>query len=309
MKVLITGGAGFIGSHLQDRLIANGDQVAIIDNLATGSEDNLNKSISIYKKASIENYFTLEQLCYEFGPDVIIHAAASYKDPDDLESDILTNCLGGANVTRVAKQCSVKRVIYFQTSCAYGHDPAEKPITTECPLNPDTSSYAITKATAEYFLSISGVDYISFRLANCYGPRTKTGPVPNFYKKLVNGENCTVMNTRRDYIYVDDLCAVVLRAVNGEGTKGAYHISTGSDYAIEELYKTMSDILGISKEPIRKERGDDDTYTLLIDPKKTQKDFPGWVANTPLKEGLENTIQYYKECPPQDVFTHLRMKK
>ena len=310
MTVLITGGAGFIGSHLADRLIARGDSVSVVDNMATGHNININSRVTkpVYM-VSIAEYTMLRRIFEEVRPDVVIHAAASYKDPNDWTEDVMTNCLGGANVARLSKEFGVRRVIYFQTSCAYGHNPPETPITTECPINPDTSSYALTKATAEYFLKISGVDYISFRLANCYGERTCTGPIPNFYKKLVAGEVCTVMNTRRDYIYIDDLCAVVMRAIDGEGTKGVYHISTGRDYAIEEIYVAMSRLMGIDQEPIKKEKGPDDTYTLLIDPSKTQRDFPGWIAKTPLEQGLKNTIAYYKTNPPATVFTHLRMPK
>jgi UDP-glucose 4-epimerase len=308
VKILVTGGAGFIGSNLVDRMIKDGHYVYVVDNLSTGSLRNLSIEAN-FIEGSISNYQLLKYIFESFTPEVVIHAAASYKDPDDWNEDIITNCIGGATIARLSKEYNVKRLIYFQTSCAYGHEPMEQPITPKCPFIPDTSSYAITKATAEFFIKISGVEYISFRLANCYGPRTKTGPVPNFYKKLVAGEQCTVMNTRRDYIYIDDLCNVVLRAVYGEGTPGAYHISTGSDYAIEELYKTMADILNINKEPSRKEKGADDTYTLLISPEKTKKDFPGWSAETTLREGLEKTINYYKNNPPSDVYTHLRMTK
>ena len=307
MTVLITGGAGFIGSHLADRLIARGDSVSVVDNMATGHKQNVNPKVDQTWICSIADYPALKNVFMVVRPDIVIHAAASYKDPDDWSEDVLTNCLGGANVARLSKEFGVKRVIYFQTSCAYGHNPPETPITTECPIQPDSSSYALTKTTAEHFLSLCGVDYISFRLANCYGERTCTGPIPNFYKKLVAGEECTVMNTRRDYIYIDDLCAVTIRAIDGEGSKGIYHISTGRDYAIEEIYSAMASILGIDREPIRRERGADDTYTLLIDPSKTHRDFPGWIAKTPLEEGLKNTIEYYKTTPPATVFTHLRM--
>lgn len=311
MNILITGGAGFIGSHLADTLKGLGHSVYIVDNLATGSKDNILDFVAEgrFFEADIKDFASLLSIFESIHPDIVVHAAASYKDPNNWESDVLTNCLGGAYLAKLCASFKVERVIYFQTSCAYGHSPAELPVKPEHLLNPDNSSYAITKATAEFFLKISGVDYISFRLANCYGPRTKTGPVPNFYKKLVAGETCTVMNTRRDYIYIDDLCAVVVRAINGEGRSGAYHISTGKDYAIADLYQTMSNLLGIQRDAEYKERGDDDTATLLIDPTKTETEFPGWKASTPLEEGLAETIAYYKSNPPDAVYTHLRMKK
>lgn len=310
MKILITGGAGFIGSNLADRLVARGDEVTIVDNLATGSRRNLNaiNDKVMFYNTTIADYVSLKGIFEAETPEVVIHAAASYKDPDDWEEDVLTNCLGGANVAKLAKEFKVRRVIYFQTSCAYPHT-SNKPITPETPLEPYINSYAATKATAEYFLQLADIDYIAFRLANVAGKSNLTGPLAAFYKKLSNNETCTVMNTRRDYIYVGDLCKVVIRAVDGEGNKGAYNISTGKDYSIKEIYDGIAKILGITKEPILQERGSDDTFTLLIDPTKTETDFVGWKADTPLQVTLEEAVKYYQENPPEHVYTHLRMKR
>jgi UDP-glucose 4-epimerase len=309
MKILITGGAGFIGSHLAEQLIARGDEVAIIDNFATGRKDNIADSSVVYE-GTIADRSGLRTIFETEKPEVVIHAAASYKDPNLWSEDVNTNCLGGVNVVQLSKEFGVRRIIYFQTSCAFGHSPKETPISVDCPLNPDTSSYAITKTTTEYFLKISGINYVSFRLANCVGRANLTGPIPTFYQRLSQGKKCFVTDTRRDFIDVLDLCKVVLRAVDGEGTKGAYHISTGRDYSIKEIYDTVINEMGIPyEEPELQPKGDDDTYTLLIDPSKTEKDFPGWKCVIPIQETIYRAVEWYKTHKIEQTYTHLRMSK
>jgi UDP-glucose 4-epimerase len=308
MQILITGGAGFIGSHLAEHLSKRGDQVFVIDNLSTGRKTNIDGLNVRFFYEDISDPRAVQSIFKEVEPEVVVHAAASYKDPENWGSDVSTNCLGTVNVVKSSEEYKIKRLIYFNTSLCYGILPKESPITTSCVLNPTGSSYAISKTVGEQYIRLSSLNYISFRLANCYGERTRTGPIPAFYKKLISEENCVVVNTRRDFIYVRDLCELVIRSINGEGQKGIYHISTGFDYSIEELYLTVCEALGVKKDPIRKERGGDDAPTLLIDPSKTHKDFAGWVAKTSLKEGITKTIDFYKKERPTEIFTHLRLE-
>src|SRR5207244_3821868 len=117
-----------------------------------------------------------------FKPEIVVHAAASYKDPENWKEDVLTNVLGTSNVVKESIKSHVKRVIYFQTSLCYGK-PQTAPITLEHRVNPE-SSYAISKTAAEQYIALSGLDFISFRLANVYGPRNISGPLPTFFKRL-----------------------------------------------------------------------------------------------------------------------------
>ncbi len=148
------------------------------------------------------------------------HAAASYKDPDNWEEDARTNTLGGAIVTRASLEANVKRLIYFQTALCYGVKPLEQPITIDHPILPGDSSYAISKTAAEQYIALSGIEFISFRLANAYGPRNLSGPLPTFYHRLTNDLKCFVMDTRRDFIFVDDLIDLVVMALDGKGENG-----------------------------------------------------------------------------------------
>jgi len=308
MKVLITGGAGFIGSHLADRLLSRGNEVLVIDNYSTGRRDNLETHPNLkVVEGTIADRELVYRLFEDFKPDCVAHAAASYKDPENWEEDSRTNTLGGAIVTQASIKNKVTRLIYFQTSLCYGVRPLEQPITLNHPIRPGDSSYAISKTAAEQYIALSGIDFISFRLANAYGPRNLSGPLPTFYHRLTTGLKCFVMNTRRDFIYVQDLVDLVLMALHGKGTKGYYHASSGSDYAIKELFDETVEAIGISlEEQVQvRERNPDDAYTILLDPKKTVEDF-GWKPATTLREGVKKAIDYYKEYGITETYTHLK---
>jgi UDP-glucose 4-epimerase len=311
MKVLITGGAGFIGSTLADRLLGRGDAVLVIDNFATGRRDNLTpqKNLEIIE-GSIADAALVAKAFGAFQPDVVVHAAASYKDPEAWEEDTRTNATGSAIVTQAAKKAGVKRLVYFQTALCYGLHPLEQPIKIDHPLRPFESSYAISKTAGESYIALSGLDYVSFRLANAYGPRNLSGPLPTFYQRLTTGKKCFVMDTRRDFIFIDDLVACVIKAVDGQGKKGAYHISSGADYSIKELFDaTLSALKMQLAEPVEvRPRGADDAFTILLDPSKTNADFQ-WKVTTPLQTGIDRAIAYYKQFGIAETFTHLKLEK
>jgi len=147
---------------------------------------------------------------------------------------------------------------------------------------------------------------LSFRLANAYGPRNLSGPLPTFYQRLTTDRPCFVMNTRRDFIFVDDLIDVVMGAMDGMGHPGFYHISSGGDFAIKELYDETVSALGLKmdQEVEVRDRGPDDAFTILLDPSKTNQDFR-WKAKTPLAEGVRRAIDYYREYGISQTFTHL----
>jgi UDP-glucose 4-epimerase len=308
MKVLITGGAGFIGSHIADRLLERGDQVLVIDNYETGRRDNLtaNGNLKVVE-GSIANQGLVDQAFAEFQPDIVIHAAASYKDPENWIEDADTNVKGSANIVKAAKQHNVCRVIYFQTALCYGLKPLEQPITLSHPIQSSGSSYAISKTAGEQYIELSGLNYVSFRLANAYGPRNLSGPLPTFYHRLTNDKPCFVMDTRRDFIFIDDLVDCVMKAIDGKGAKGAYHISSGSDFSINELFDATIKALSIKleQEVEVRPRHEDDAFTILLDPSKTNADFD-WQVTTPLETGVARAIEWYKQYGISQTFTHLK---
>jgi UDP-glucose 4-epimerase len=309
MKVLVTGGAGFIGSHLVDRLLARGDDVLVIDNYATGRRDNLpaHRHLEIVE-GTIANADLVGDAFARFGPDTVAHAAASYKDPDAWTEDALSNVVGTANVVQAARGAKIRRLVYFQTALCYGLHPLEQPITLTHPLRPEGSSYAISKTAGEQYVQLSGLDWISFRLANAYGPRNLSGPLPTFYHRLTTNKPCFVMDTRRDFMYVDDLIDVVIPALDGRGRSGPYHVSSGSDVSIKELFDATLSALHVTLErdvEVRP-RNPDDAFTILLDPARTNADF-GWRASTPLAAGVASAIDWYKRFGIHQTFTHLRL--
>ncbi|MEP6779280.1 MAG: NAD-dependent epimerase/dehydratase family protein [Gemmatimonadaceae bacterium] len=308
MRVLITGGAGFIGSHLTDRLLARGDEVFVIDNYATGRRDNLtfHPRLTI-EEGSIAERALLDDIFDRFQPEVVVHAAASYKDPDNWEEDAETNARGSALVSKASARVGVKRLIYFQTALCYGLKPIEQPITLNHPLVPYGSSYAISKTAGEGYVALSGIEFLSFRLANAYGPRNLSGPLPTFYQRLSTNKKCFAMKTRRDFVFVDDLIDVVEHAVHGVGTPGFYHISSGRDYSIKELFDATTEAMGITLDaPVEeRERNPDDVFSILLDPSRTQREFQ-WDVKTPLKEGVAAAISYYRQYGIEATYTHLR---
>ena len=171
MKILITGGLGQIGSHTAELLLKRGDEVVVIDNLATGRREHLAESTNLNVVIdTISNKKLVDEIIENFKPNIVIHAACSYKDPNDWYNDTLTNCVGGSILVDACKRNGVERFIYFQTALCYGLKPLENPITLNHPRNPSGSSYAISKTTNELYLELSGLDFVTFRLANVVGP-------------------------------------------------------------------------------------------------------------------------------------------
>ena len=309
MKTLITGGLGQIGSHIAEMMLERGDQVLVVDNLETGRREHLEEHQNLQVVIGSIADKNLVKKCFgDFKPDAVVHTAASYKDPNDWYNDSLTNCVGGSNIIQSAVEHSVKRFVYFQTSLCYGLKPLEQPITLNHPKFPASTSYAITKTANEDFLEISGLDYVTFRLANVVGPRNVAGPLPIFYQRLKDGKQCFVTKSRRDFVFVKDLAKIVLKACDGVG-QGAYHFSSGSDVAIEELYNAVVKAMSFAQypQPEIKELGADDVVSILLDPSRTFQDF-GEVEFTPIEETVAQAIEYFEEHGTLGEYTHLRLK-
>ena len=310
MKVFVTGGCGQIGSHIIELLLDRGDRVVTIDNLATGRREHLPDHSSLRVVIdTIADKKRVDDLVSDFRPDVVIHTAASYKDPDDWYNDTLTNCVGGANVVNAAKQFGAGRFIYFQTSLCYGLKPIQNPIRLDHPKLPASSSYAISKTANEDYLEISGLDYVTFRLANVVGPRNVAGPLPIFYQRLKDGKRCFVTKSRRDFVFVKDLARVVLKACDGVG-HGAYHFSSGTDVAIKELYDAVVKAMQLPRypEPEVRDIGPDDVFSILLDPVRTFADF-GRIEFTPLQQTVSAAIEYFQKHGTLGEYTHLRFEE
>jgi nucleoside-diphosphate-sugar epimerase len=307
MKVFVTGGCGQVGSHVTELLLARGDDVLAIDNLATGRREHLadHKRLRLVE-GSIADRPLVERLFEEHRPEVVVHTAASYKDPDDWHADVETNVIGGVNLVRAAQAAKTDRFIYFQTALCYGLNPIQQPIPLDHPKRPANSSYAISKTAAEDYLELSGLDYVTFRLANVIGPRNVSGPLPIFYERLSKGKQCFVTPARRDFVYVGDLARAVLAAAMGRGS-GTYHFSTGRDVAIKDLYDAVVQAMALNTypEPELRPLGPGDAPTILLDPSRTFRDF-GEIEFTPLQETVARAVAYYRDWGVHGGYTHLQ---
>jgi nucleoside-diphosphate-sugar epimerase len=221
-------------------------------------------------------------------------------------ADVDTNVRGMVNLVNAAKEYSVGRFVYFQTALIYGVKPDENPVSLQHPRRVDNSSYSISKGAAEDYLVLSGIDYVTFRLANVVGPRNVSGPLPIFFQRLSEGKKCFVTPARRDFVYVGDLVKAVMMASQGTG-KGAYHFSSGGDVAIIELYDEVVKAMGIGEypEPERRELSPDDAPSILLDPSRTFADF-GNIEFTPLNVTVWNAVKYYQEYGVTGGYTHLK---
>lgn len=307
MKIFVTGAAGQVGSHVVDGAIARGDEVVGIDNFATGRDVHVAASAKYaFVEGSISNTELVQQLIADFKPDVLVHTAAAYKDPDDWLTDVDTNIRGMVNLVNAAKANSVGRFVYFQTALIYGVKPLENPVSLQHPRRVDNSSYSISKGAAEDYLVLSGLDYVTFRLANVVGPRNVSGPLPIFFQRLSEGKKCFVTPARRDFVFVGDLVKAVMMASEGTG-QGAYHFSSGGDVAIIELYNEVVKAMGISDfpEPELRELSPDDAPSILLDPSRTFQDF-GEIEFTPLNVTVWNAVKYYQEFGVTGGYTHLK---
>lgn len=281
MRVLITGIAGFIGSHLAERLSDEGHQVGGVDNFTTGRLSNWPNAVEcdITRRRSLYDYGN------RFGPELVIHCGASYRDPTRWHRDVEVNVAGTINVCNLARYHRA-RIVYFQTAL------------------PPISSYAISKIAGEHYIRLHDRDALIFRLANIYGPRNFSGPIPAFYKRLSAGERCTVVQTGRDMVYVDDLVACVLQAL-GEQASGTYDVCSGELTPILSLYRQVARHFPGTYEPKRMMPGPDDVPTIL----SVNARLPGWRPAVELEEGIAEAISWYAGNGVGDTYTHLQLKE
>jgi UDP-glucose 4-epimerase len=296
MRVLVTGAAGFIGSRLCEALLTHGYEVLGVDDLSTGRSENVPAAVDLLV-GDVVDMPSLGQV------DLIYHCAASYKDQDNWERDARTNVLGTIRVVREAQRWNA-RLVYFQTSLCYGLAP-DSPVPLGAPLGP-RGSYAVSKTAGERYIADSGLAYVSLRLANIYGPRNLSGPIPTFYQRLSEGRPVTIADSRRDFVFVDDLVWVAVRA--GVGGYGAYHVASGADVSIRSIYSTVAAAMGLTVTvPEVQPRGEDDAPSILLDPSETERLY-GWTAQTPLEEGIRRAVEWYQANGVTETFTHLAMK-
>lgn len=309
MRILITGGAGCLGSNLIDRYLPQGHEIFVIDNFATGKKGNLPPVDGLtVREGSIADAGAVDDAFEAFRPDVVIHSAAAYKDPADWKSDAETNVDGSVNVAKASERLGVQRLIHFQTALCYGR-PDTVPIPVSHPTRPFTS-YGVSKTAGEQYLMMADVPVVSLRLANVTGPRLAIGPIPTFYQRLKAGKSCFCSDTVRDFLDMEDFFALMDKALEPGAPTGIYNVSTGEGHTIKDVFDAVVDYLGITLEedvPIVPP-GDDDVPAVVLDPAETEKAF-GWQAQVSFKETIDRMLAWYDAHGVTDVFSHLAAPK
>lgn len=302
MKALVTGGAGFIGSHIVDLLIKHGYAVAVLDNLSTGNPQNLNPGADFYE-VDLTDFAKVSEAIKEYAPDYLIHHAAqvdvttSLKDP---LRDAAINILGSINLFQEAYRAGVKRIVYASSAAIYG-DPVELPLTEEALIEP-LAPYGASKYTPEHYLRIlaqqASAGYTILRYANVYGPRQnftgEGGVVAIFSHRITKGERVKIFGDgeqTRDFIYVKDVARANLAALNAD-QDGVFNISTGTRVSVNELFGYFQEMAGgkgvCSHEPARP----GEILHSALDPAQAHKKL-AWEAQTNLEEGLKETYAYF----------------
>jgi len=304
MKVLVTGGAGFIGSHLVDRLIQEGHEVVVVDNLSTGKRRNLNRAARFFK-LDIQSW-RIERVFRNERPNLVMHLAAQMdvrKSVEDPIFDAQVNVLGTLNVLQQAIKHGVRKVVFSSSGGAiYGEQetyPAPESHVTR-PLSP----YGISKLCGEQYLSyyqrVNGLQVVSLRYANVYGPRQdpdgEAGVVAIFIQKLLNNEQAVVNGNgrqTRDFVYVDDVVEANL-AVMGQETQGTYNVGTGEETSINDLLRILVNHTNSTCKEIHGPAKHGEQVRSAIDSSKLRQDL-SWDPRTELSEGLKRTIDYFRE--------------
>ncbi len=312
MKIVVTGGAGFIGSNLVDALLDEGHTVLVVDNLSTGRFENLYR----VKEAARENRFAFYQVDIRDSgvavafkgqhPDMVIHLAAqadvrySVKHPVE---DAEHNVLGTVNLLQHAAESGVKKFIYTSSGgCIYG-EPAALPVSEDAPRRP-ASPYGVSKSVAEEYLRYYGREFgmahTTLALANVYGPRQnpfgEAGVVALFLGRMLRGEAPVIYGDgeqTRDFVFVGDVVDAYRKAMKA-GDGEVFNIGTGEETTVNRIFRELAELCDFEMEPRYAPPRPGELNRIALSVEKARAGL-GWSPSTPLREGLERTAEWYRE--------------
>ncbi|RJQ55278.1 MAG: SDR family oxidoreductase [Nitrospiraceae bacterium] len=304
VKVLVTGGAGFIGSNISDSLIEEGYEVIVVDDLSTGKEKNINDRARFYRldirDVGLEDVFRRER------PDYVSHQAAQMdvrRSVSDPIFDAKVNVLGAINVFQNCLKYDVKKVIFASSGGAIYGEQDIFPAPETHPLRP-LSPYGITKLVAEHYLyyykNVFNLDHVILRYANVYGPRQdpfgEAGVVAIFIQKMLSGEQPFINGDgcqTRDFVYVGDVVQANLLAFTSDSSENIFNVGTGLETSINEIFDHLADIMAPS---VKKEFGPPkkgEQRRSVIDSSRA-KETLRWGPKVSISEGLKRTYEYFK---------------
>ena len=306
-SALVTGGAGFIGSHLVDRLVAEGYRVVIVDDLTTGKLKNLNHD-AVFHHMSITRPMLREVMNRE-KPDLVFHLAAQSSVPRSVKDPILDNeinVLGTLRLLEESRRAGVGKVIYSSTGGALYGEPEAVPCPDDAPVIP-ISPYGMSKYMAEQYLDFYSrqyrLNYTTLRYGNVYGPRQdpygEAGVIAIFISSILSGKRPRIFgdgNQTRDFVCVDDIVEANMAAIH-RGHHTAMNIATGELTSVNQLYEMLKKITGFRWEADHGPARAGDVYRISLDCSKAEREL-GWTPKTDLAEGLARTVEYLRANAP-----------
>ncbi len=304
MKVLVTGGAGFIGSHVVDACLAAGHDVLVVDDLSTGNKANLNPKARFYE-VDLRDAEALERVFVAERPEGICHLAARANVRESMIEPILyaqVNIIGSLALLECARKYGTKKIVYASTGGAVYGEPQYLPVDENHPIMP-LDPYGASKHQVEHYLYIYrthyNVDYTILRFPNVYGPRQdpygEAGVVSIFTGQMLNGGTPIINGTgeqQRDFVFVTDIArANVLALTRGGGE--IYNLGSGVGTSVNEIFRLLREITGSRCEEIHGAAKLGEVFKTYLTTEKAGKGL-GWEAEIPLRQGLTETVAYFK---------------
>lgn len=301
MRVLVTGGAGFIGSHVVDTYLAQGHEVAIVDNLSTGSRDFVNPKAAFYetdiRTPGLADVFEAEK------PELVTHLAAQIdvrRSVEDPAYDAEVNILGSINVLQNCAKHGARKIIFSSTGGAVYGEPDQFPVTEDYVPKP-LCHYGAAKFSVEHYVHLYrhlyNLDYTVLRFTNVYGPRQsphgEAGVCSILIGQMLAGKQPTLYGfgeAIRDYVYVGDIARAAALAVNKGGGE-VMNLSSGEGTTVREIFDILKEILNFPHEPILRDLRPGEIQRIYASREKAASVL-GWVPEMSLREGLERTVQY-----------------
>jgi UDP-glucose 4-epimerase len=302
MRILVTGGAGFIGSHVVDHYISEGHDVAILDDFSAGKMENVNSFARIYNR-DIREFGQVWEVIAKEKPDVVNHHAAHISVIESIKNpiyDTSINVMGTLNLLDNCIRHGVKKFIFASSGGTLygGNSLPYRESSTFCPISP----YGVSKAAVEiylsYFYKIKGLNCVSLRYSNVYGPRQnpdgEAGVVAIFTKKMLSGDTVTINgdgSTTRDYVYVEDVAKANSLALSNS-IFGSFNIGTGIETNVNTILKKLSEIIKIDPKVIYGPEILGEQKRSFLDCSLIMDSF-GWHPMTNLEDGLKKTVDYF----------------
>jgi UDP-glucose 4-epimerase len=302
MRILVTGGAGFIGSHVADRFVDEGHEVAVLDDLSTGFREFVNPRARFFE-ADLVDAAAVDRCVAEFRPEVVAHHAAQMdvrKSVTDPVFDARVNVLGSIGLLQACTRHGVRKVIYASTGGALYGEGRTLPATEDHPVNPE-SPYGASKHTVEHYLYIwrllHGLDYTVLRYPNVYGPRQnphgEAGVNAIFIGLMLEGKRPRIFgdgNAVRDYLYVTDVVEANVLALDRAGG-GILNLGTGVGTSVNDIVRELKDILGFPEDAIHEPARSGEIQRIYLDASRAKRVL-GWEPGVTFREGLRRTVEW-----------------